>query len=94
MAGGLANFEDSGQMPVRTDVASSPLLRADNLVQPFITAADNAATWPDNPNTSAMQTAMGQVVSAAVSGQLNPSAAAAQAITNIDAALKKGGGGC
>jgi multiple sugar transport system substrate-binding protein len=90
----VTDFSNTGSIPLRQDVAATPSVRDDTLVQPFIRAAGDSAKWPDNPQTAAMQTAVGQAVSGVISGQLTPAAAAAQAEAGIAKARKAGGGGC
>jgi multiple sugar transport system substrate-binding protein len=90
----ILDFTNTGSIPLRKDVATTSILKDDALVQPFITAASDSAKWPDNPQTAAMQTAVGQAVSGVISGQLTPAAAAAQAEAGVANARKAGGGGC
>jgi multiple sugar transport system substrate-binding protein len=92
--GSLIDFEGSGSIPIRFDVSSEPAVKKDKFLAPFITAAHDSARWPDNPQTAAMQTAIGQAVSGVISGQLTASAAAAQAISGVTKARQAGGGGC
>jgi multiple sugar transport system substrate-binding protein len=87
-----AIFKTAGSIPVRADAAKT--VQADELVQPFVTAAQNSARWPDNPKTADMQTALGKAVSGVISGQLDGAEGAAQAKKNIAAARSEGGGGC
>jgi multiple sugar transport system substrate-binding protein len=87
-----AIFKTAGSIPVRADAAET--VQSDELVQPFVTAAQNSARWPDNPKTADMQTALGKAVSGVISGQLDGVEGAAQARKNIAAARSEGGGGC
>jgi ABC-type glycerol-3-phosphate transport system substrate-binding protein len=93
-AGSIADFKASGQIPVRSDVASDPSVKSDTLVAPFIAAAQNSGTWPNNAKTADAQNALGKEVSAVLAGQTSASVGASTAIANITAALKAGGGGC
>jgi len=90
----LALFEAGGSIPTRSDVASLPKLASDALVQPFVKAAQTSGTWPNNPSTADMQTALGKAVSAVISGQMTAEQGAQTAVRNIQKARKAGGGGC
>lgn len=90
----LINFEGSGQIPTRSDIADDPALTENELVQPFVAAASETAAWPVNPETAAMQTAFGQASSAVISGQTAPAAAAGSAVEGIETAKDQGGGDC
>jgi len=92
--GGSSVFEAAGSIPLNKAAAASKAIKDDQFLQPFVTAAQNTANWPNNPQTSAMQTALGVAVSSVISGQSSAADATASAIKNIDAARQKGGGGC
>jgi multiple sugar transport system substrate-binding protein len=92
--GNIMDFTDTGSIPLRQDVASSPAVKNDTLVAPFVKAASNSARWPNNPQTAAMQLAMGQTVSGVLAGTLTPAAAAAQIESAIAKDRAAGGGGC
>lgn len=87
-------FKLAGSIPMRADVANIPAIQNDEYVQPFVKAAQDTGKWPNNKNTAAMQTALGKAVSSVISGQQNAQQGAQSAITNIKAALEKGGGTC
>jgi multiple sugar transport system substrate-binding protein len=93
-AGGEGIYKVAGSIPMRADVADSPVIKADQYVQPFVTAAHDTAQWPNNKNTANMQTALGKAVSAVISGQKNPQQGAESAIQSIADAEKAGGGTC
>jgi multiple sugar transport system substrate-binding protein len=93
-AANVADFTASGQIPLRTDVADTPSVTNDKLVQPFVKAAENVGAWPNNPHTAAMQTAVGKAISGVISGQLTPAQAAAQSEAAVASARKAGGGSC
>ena len=86
-------FTTAGSIPVRSDVADAPVLN-DEFVQPFVAAAGDSATWPNNENTAQMQSALGEAVSAVISGQQNGAQGAESAIADIKAAIEDGGGNC
>ncbi len=88
--GGLSVFQDAGSIPDRADVADVPQIKNDRYVQPFVTAAHNAGTWPNNTNTAQMQTALGKAVSAVISGQQTAEQGAQSAMHDIAAAAAKG----
>ncbi|MGN6125171.1 MAG: sugar ABC transporter substrate-binding protein [Humibacter sp.] len=92
--GGKTVYDKAGSIPVRADVADTPAIASDKLVQPFVKAAQTSAAWPNNPNTANVQTALGKAVSGVISGQTSAADGAKNAETQIAAALKKGGGGC
>ena len=92
--GGTSVYTEAGSIPVNSAVADSAALKKDPYVQPFVKAAQDTASWPKNSNTAAMQQDLGVAVSAVISGQLTPAAATQKAISTIDAAKQKGGGGC
>ncbi len=92
--GGTSVYTEAGSIPVNSEVADSAALKKDPYVQPFVKAAQDTAAWPKNSNTAAMQQDLGVAVSAVISGQLSPAAATQKAISTIDAAKQKGGGGC
>ncbi|WP_299057431.1 extracellular solute-binding protein [uncultured Nocardioides sp.] len=91
---GLINFEDSGQIPTRADVASQPEVADDELVAPFVEAASNTASWPLNEETAQMQTVIGQVGSSVISGETEAAEAAERGVTGVEEAKEEGGGGC
>ncbi len=90
----LINFNASGQIPTRADLADNEEITSDTLVQPFVEAAGETGAWPLNKETAAMQTAVGQAHSAVISGQSEPAEAAKTAMDGVAAAREKGGGGC
>lgn len=90
----LINFEESGQIPTRSDLADAPEVQENELVQPFVAAAGSTAAWPASPNTAAMQNAMGQAVSGVIAGGISAGDAAAQAISDVDSEIQDGGGAC
>jgi multiple sugar transport system substrate-binding protein len=92
--GGQSLFAAAGSIPVRADVAGVPEIQKDTYVQPFIKAAQTSGQWPNNPKTADMQTALGKAVSGVISGQLSGPEGAEQAIKNVAAAQKSGGGTC
>lgn len=93
-SGSIADYASSGQIPVRSDVAETPEVKNNKLVTPFVEAAANTGSWPNNPKTAQMQNALGKAVSGVISGQINAKDAAATAISTVDDARKAGGGGC
>lgn len=92
--GGESLYKAAGSIPVRADVASVPAIQKDALVQPFVKAAQDSGQWPNNPKTADMQTALGKAVSGVISGQLTAQQGADQAVKNVAAAQKAGGGTC
>lgn len=90
----LLNFEASGQIPTRSDLAENETVTSNELVQPFVEAAGDTSAWPKNEQTAAMQTAVGQGFSAVISGQKEPAEAAAEAFAGVRDAQEKGGGSC
>lgn len=90
----LINFNTTGQIPTRADLADAPDLQANELVQPFVAAAGSTANWPASPNTAAMQNAMGQAGSAVISGALSPADAASQVVSDVTSEIADGGGSC
>ena len=90
----LINFEASGQIPTRSDLADDETITSDELVQPFVEAASETGAWPLNQETAAMQTAVGEAHSAVISGQSEPADAARTAIEAVTAAREDGGGSC
>lgn len=91
---GESIFESAGSIPVRADVGDSEALKSDPFVAPFVTAASDSGTWPNNENTATMQSALGTQVSAVISGQSSGADGAANAIKGIGEAREAGGGGC
>lgn len=89
-----AVYTSAGSIPLRSDVADSPELQSDTYAKPFVAAAQGTASWPKNPQTATMQKVLGTAVSAVISGQQDPAAATKSAVSGIDAARQKGGGGC
>lgn len=92
--GNQSVYEKAGSIPVRKDVADIPAIKNDQFVQPFVTAAHDTASWPNNKNTADMQTSLGKAVSAVISGQKTAAQGAQSAEDAISAGIKKGGGGC
>ncbi|WP_243228241.1 sugar ABC transporter substrate-binding protein [Microbacterium sp. CIAB417] len=92
--GGESVFEFAGSIPLNSGAAGSEAVAADPFVQPFVTAAQATANWPNNPETSAMQKALGTAVSSVISGQSTAAEATDAAIDDISAAMEKGGGTC
>lgn len=90
----LINFKASGQIPTRSDLSDHEAITSDELVQPFVEAAGDTASWPSNEQTAAMQTAVGQGFSAVISGQKDPAAAAAETLAGVQDAQEQGGGSC
>lgn len=91
---GLANFEASGQIPTRSDLADDPAVTGNELLAPFVEAAASTGSWPVNEQTAAMQAAFGEGISAVLSGQTPAAEAAATTVESIDASKDEGGGGC
>ena len=87
-------FKQAGSIPMRADVADTQAIKDDKYVTPFVKAAQDAATWPNNPNTAEMQTALGKAISSVISGQKSGAEGVQQATADIDQARKKGGGSC
>ena len=87
-------FKAAGSIPLRADAANLPAIKADQYLQPFVKAAHDPGTWPNNKNTAAMQTDLGKAVSAVISGQQTAAQGAATAEQSITAAIKSGGGSC
>jgi multiple sugar transport system substrate-binding protein len=92
--GNQSVYEEAGSIPVRADVANIPAIKSDQFVQPFVTAAHDTASWPNNKNTADMQTALGKAVSSVISGQQTAQQGAKSAIDSISASIQKGGGSC
>lgn len=92
--GNQSVYEEAGSIPVRADVADIPAIKNDKFVQPFVTAAHDTASWPNNKNTADMQTSLGKAVSAVISGQQTADQGAQSAIDSIATSIQKGGGGC
>ncbi|WP_375001883.1 ABC transporter substrate-binding protein [Aeromicrobium sp. CTD01-1L150] len=90
----LINFEASGQIPTRAELADDPKVVDDELVQPFVEAASETAAWPLNEKTADMQTAIGKATSAVISGQEEAAGAAQTAYDDVTGAREDGGGGC
>lgn len=91
---GEAIFEAAGSIPVRADVSELPAIQENVEVQPFVAAAQTAASWPNNENTASIQTALGKAISSVWSGQTSAADAAASATADIAAAIEDGGGTC
>jgi len=91
---GEAIFTIAGSIPVRADVAELPAIKDNVAVQPFVTAAQTAGTWPDNENTANIQKVLGQAVSSVISGQNTAAEGSAAAIADIKTSLEDGGGSC
>lgn len=91
---GQINFQESGQIPTRGDLADTPEVQENELAQPFVEAAKATAAWPGNPNTAAMQNAVGQALSGVISGGLSAADAAAMAIDEVNDEIEAGGGSC
>ncbi|WP_187368364.1 ABC transporter substrate-binding protein [Ruania zhangjianzhongii] len=92
--GSEINYEHSGQIPMRTDVADGLELGAEDLLTPFVEAATETGTWPANEETGEMQLQFGQATSSVISGQASSADAAASAVSGIEEARESGGGGC
>jgi len=90
----VIDFTDSGQIPTRADVATSAAVKADTDAAPFVAATKTVSAWPDNSNTSEMQTTVGTELSDVISGQASPAQAAAATSTAIHNDIKAGGGDC
>ncbi|MAT06725.1 MAG: hypothetical protein CL424_16945 [Acidimicrobiaceae bacterium] len=90
----LINFQASGQIPTRGDLADAPELTENELVAPFVEAASSTANWPGSENTAAMQNAMGQAVSSVISGSASPADAASRVVSDINSEIEAGGGSC
>lgn len=91
---GLINFNASGQIPTRGDLAQDPAITQDALALPFVQAAAETGNWPKNEKTADMQNAIGTAVSEIISGQTTPADAASRAADAVKAALEAGGGSC
>ncbi|GAA5133317.1 sugar ABC transporter substrate-binding protein [Pseudonocardia adelaidensis] len=91
---GLAVYEAAGSIPLHEKAAAAPEIQDDPMVAPFVAATRDAAPWPNNPNTAAMQKALGVAVSSVISGEQPPEAGARDAIESIGEAREQGGGGC
>ncbi|OLT02140.1 hypothetical protein BJF90_05195 [Pseudonocardia sp. CNS-004] len=91
---GLAVYEAAGSIPLHEQAAAAPEIQDDPMVAPFVAATRDAAPWPNNPNTAAMQKALGTAVSSVISGEQPPEVGARDAIESIDEAREQGGGGC
>ena len=91
---GLINFNASGQIPTRADLASDPTITEDPLALPFVQAAGETSAWPLNSETAQMQVAIGVAVSEVISGQTSAADAAAAAVEAVNAASEAGGGTC
>jgi multiple sugar transport system substrate-binding protein len=92
--GNQSVYEEAGSIPVRADVADIPAIKNDTFVQPFVAAAHDTASWPNNKNTADMQTSLGKAVSAVISGQNSAEQGAKSAIDSISSGIQKGGGSC
>lgn len=92
--GGESVYKEAGSIPVRSDVASIPELEEDEMVQPFVEAAQTSGAWPNNVKTADMQTALGKSVSSVISGQKTAHEGYEKAVADNAAALKAGGGSC
>jgi multiple sugar transport system substrate-binding protein len=88
------DFTDSGQIPTRADVATSAAVKADTNAAAFVAATKTVSAWPNNSNTSEMQTTVGTELSDVISGQASPAQAAAATSTAINNDIKAGGGDC
>lgn len=91
---GLINFNASGQIPTRADLAADPAITDDPLALPFVQAAGETSAWPLNSETAQMQVAIGVAVSEVISGQTPAADAAATAVEAVNAAREAGGGTC
>ena len=92
--GSEINYEHSGQIPMRSDVADGLELGAEDLPTPFVEASTDTGTWPANEETGEMQLQFGQATSSVISGQASATDAAAAAVGGIEEAREDGGGGC
>jgi len=91
---GLAVYEAAGSIPLHEQASAAPEIEDDAMVAPFAAATRDSAPWPNNPNTAAMQKALGTAVSSVISGEQPPEAGARDAVESIDEAREQGGGGC
>jgi multiple sugar transport system substrate-binding protein len=91
---GLAVYEAAGSIPLHEQASAAPEIEDDAMVAPFAAATRDSAPWPNNPNTAAMQKALGTAVSSVISGEQPPEAGARDAIESIGEAREQGGGGC
>ncbi|MGI8417272.1 MAG: sugar ABC transporter substrate-binding protein [Nakamurella sp.] len=87
-------YTAAGSIPVRKDATNIPAIKNDPFVQPFVTAAQDTAQWPNNTNTANMQTSLGKAVSAVISGQQSAKQGAQSAVSTIQSNIQKGGGSC
>jgi len=92
--GSQLNYENSGQIPLRSDVAGEIDFEENPLILPFVEATQDTGAWPENENTAQMQMAFGQAISSLISGQTTATDAAQEAVANINSAREEGGGGC
>ena len=90
----VIDFTDSGQIPTRADVATTPAVKKNTLVQPFVAATKTVSAWPKSSKTAQMQKSVGVELSDVVSGQASPSDAASAAASALSSDIKAGGGGC
>jgi multiple sugar transport system substrate-binding protein len=90
----IIDFEDSGQIPTRADVAETAQVKADTAAAPFIAATKTVSAWPHSSKTDEMQISVATELSDVVSGQASPSSAASAASKAIVADIKAGGGDC
>lgn len=92
--GQVANYDATGQIPVRADVAADPSVTANADVEPFVAATKTVGTWPNNAKTAEAQNAVATAISSLISGQVSASKAADQAEQGVSKALEAGGGSC
>src|SRR5699024_7407954 len=92
--GSQLNYENSGQIPLRSDVAGEIDFEENPLILPFVEATQDTGAWPENENTAQMQMAFGQAISSLISGQTTATDAAQEAVASINSAREEGGGGC
>ena len=90
----VIDFQKSGQIPTRAEVADTPAVTSNQVAAPFVQATKTVSAWPRNSKTADMQLVFGTQVSAVVSGQATPADAATKAEAKIAADIKAGGGGC
>lgn len=90
----VIDFKDSGQIPVRANVANTSLVKSNVAAAPFIAATKTVLAWPNNPNTEKMQDYVATELSDVVSGQATVKAAASATVSNIASMIKAGGGSC
>jgi multiple sugar transport system substrate-binding protein len=88
----VVDFSNSGQIPVRADVADKPTVANDTAATPFVDATKTVSPWPKTPKTAQMQVTVGTELSDVASGQATPAQAAAATAAAVQTDLKAGGG--